>query len=282
MSTGHYVLNRFFTQSIFNNLLENRLDPSYCSAVRKWIEEPELKNNQELISEIYRLMGRNYRNEYYYKNTILNKLLLGRHSLATTTALAEVPIAKSKADFILINGRAVVYEIKTELDSFERLESQIADYFKAFEYVCVVTCESYYHSIEKKLKGTPVGICLLTKKNTLSAKKEPTADRTKLDLTAMFKILRKKEYETIIKANYGELPQVTQFNYFSACHKLFVQMGTERAYEAFLIELKKRNKIGAVEYSTVPYELKYLTYFSGLRKQNYPKLSAFLNSKFGG
>ncbi|MBU5889902.1 sce7726 family protein, partial [Vibrio cholerae O1] len=77
------------------------------------------------------------RNEYFYKNTLLNKLLLGKHSLNTTTAITEIPINKSKADFILINGKAVVYEIKTGLDSFERLESQIEDYFKAFVNVYV-------------------------------------------------------------------------------------------------------------------------------------------------
>ncbi len=53
-----------------------------------------------------------YRNEYFYKNTILNKLLLGRHSINTTTALSEMPIGKSIADFILLNGKGVVDEIK--------------------------------------------------------------------------------------------------------------------------------------------------------------------------
>lgn len=282
MSAGNNILNRLFTQSILNRLLENQLEPTYYAVVQKYTEAPESKCNHELISDIYNLMGKTYRNEYYYKNTILNKLLLGRHSPTTTTALAEVPVAKSKADFILINGKAIVYEIKTELDSFERLENQIIDYYKAFDHVCVVTCESNHRSIEKRLKDSPVGICLLTKRNTLSIKKEPITDRTKLDLTVMFKILRKKEYETIIESHYGELPQVSQFNYFSACHNLFMEMSPERAYESFLKELKMRNKIGAIEYSTVPYELKYLTYFSGLQKQNYLKLNAFLNSRFGG
>ena len=209
-------------------------------------------------------------------------MLLGIHSPKTTIALTEVPIAGSKADFILINGKAVVYEIKTELDSFERLENQIFDYYKAFEHVCVVTCESNYRSIEKRLKDSPVGICLLTKRNTLCTRKEPIADRTNLDLTVMFKILRKKEYESVLKSYYGELPRVTQFNYFSACMNMFAEMGSERAYESFLMELKKRNKIGATEYATVPYELKYLSYFAAERKNYYPKLNAFLHSKFGG
>ncbi|WP_245780719.1 sce7726 family protein [Gracilibacillus orientalis] len=82
-------------------------------------------------------------------------------------------MSKSKADFILINGKAVVYEIKTELDTFERLNSQINDYFRAFDHVCVVTSESQYKKAEKKLKDSKVGICVLTKRNTIRTRKEP-------------------------------------------------------------------------------------------------------------
>ena len=47
-------------------------------------------------------MKNNYRNEYFIRILLLNKLLLGVHSVNTTTALTEVAIAKSKADFVLI------------------------------------------------------------------------------------------------------------------------------------------------------------------------------------
>ena len=53
--------------------------------------------------------------------------MLGIHSLNTTSAIVELPIVDSIADFILFNGKAVVYEIKTELDSLERLEGQFSE-----------------------------------------------------------------------------------------------------------------------------------------------------------
>ena len=70
--------------------------------------DPDGKTNGEIISRIYHYMGESYRNEYFYKNTLLNKLLLGVHKPTTTSALTEVPVGRSKADFILINGKAVV------------------------------------------------------------------------------------------------------------------------------------------------------------------------------
>ena len=89
--------------------------------------------------------------------------------------MTQIPIGKSKADFILINGKAVVYEIKTELDTFGRLRRQLDDYFKAFNHVCVVTSEDKYDNALKILRNTPVGIYVLTKQNTISEKmrKEP-------------------------------------------------------------------------------------------------------------
>jgi len=57
------------------------------------------------------------------------------------------------------------------------------------------------------------------KKNTLSMKKEPIEDVTKLDLVMMFKILRKNEYEAIITDCYGEIPQVTQFKHYRVCFR---------------------------------------------------------------
>ena len=48
-----------------------------------------------------------------------------------------------------LNGKAVVYEIKTELDNLERLESQISDYYKAFDHVAVVTCIENVENVKK-------------------------------------------------------------------------------------------------------------------------------------
>ncbi len=277
-----FILNSFFTQNTLKNLLERQFEKTYSTSVRRFLKNPEIKTNQELINEIYSVMKKEYRNEYFYKNTILNKLLLGRHSPNTTTALTEVPIAKSKADFILINGRAIVYEIKTELDNFDRLEGQLRDYYKAFSRVCVVTCESNYNYILEKLHDTPVGICLLTNRNTLSTKKETLEDSSNLDVQMMFKILRKSEYESIIKDYYGQLPQVSQFKYYKACRQLFCDLEVNTAYRYLLRELKKRNKIDSVRYKNVPYELKFLVYFSGFRQTDYSQLERFLRNKFGG
>ncbi|WP_308779542.1 sce7726 family protein [uncultured Clostridium sp.] len=277
------VLNRIFTQNTFKELIEVGDENYYCTVVKRYLNNIESKENGCLISEIYTLMRKKYRNEYFYKNTLLNKLLLGVHSLNTATALTEVPICNSKADFILINGKAVLYEIKTELDTFDRLEGQINDYYKAFNNVCVVTCESNYKRINSILENTNVGICILTNRNTISTRKNPIEYNSKLNHETMFKVLRKKEFENILLKYYGELPETTQFKYYSACFEKFKGIEIKEVHKYMINELKKRNKIDVEEYNKyVPNELKFIAYFGNYKKDDYRKLNYFLNKKFRG
>ena len=282
-TNNNVALNHIFTQNTLKQLISEHSDTKpLITVIKRYINDPYTKDYKEFFSEIYKHLGKNYRNEYFYKNTLLNKLLLGVHKPTTTTALSEIPISRSKADFVLINGKAVVYEIKTELDSFDRLENQLIDYYKAFNHVCVLTCESNKKLIENKLVNTPVGIYLLTKKNKISRIKEPVEDNSALNSCEIFKVLNKEEYESILLQYYGCLPDVTPVKYFSECKKIFSKINMDISYPLYLNELKKRNRIEIEEYKYVPYELKSLIYFSKYRKSDYEQLGKFLIQKFGG
>jgi len=254
------------------------------SVVKRYIYDPTNKTNVEIVSEIYNVLKKSYRNEYYYKNTLLNKLLIGIHSINTTTALTEVSIAKSKADFVMINGKAVVYEIKTELDNFDRLENQINDYYKSFNHVAVVTCNESLESLERKIEliAKPVGIYILQRNGKIKTVKSPEAYNECINAEVMFRILRKYEYEEILKKRFGRLPEVTQFRYYKECKNLFLKLSVEDAYDEFIRQLKKRNYILKEEFKKIPYELKFLAYFMELKEQDYVQLAMFLNKRFGG
>lgn len=277
-------LNRIFTRSMLRHFINGKADNVYSSVIRRYTSDAGQKNNRELISEIYCELKYAYRNEYFYKNTLLNKLLLGVHSVNTTTALTEMAIAKSKADFILINGKAIVYEIKTELDNLERLSSQIEDYYKAFDHVAVVTYEKNLSQLQKVLESIdkPVGIYILRRNGKLGTILKPQRYTSDLDREVIFKLLRKSEYEEIIAQRYGYLPEVTQFRYYSACKKMFLQIPVEESYLLVLRILKKRMQIEKEEFAKIPYELKFLAYFMELTYDDYQKLGVFLECQYGG
>lgn len=284
MKENNFILNRLFTQDVFIDMIDSNANSTYGTVIQRFVNAPEDKDNGTLISEVYRFMSKSYRNEYFYQNTLLNKLLLGKHSINTTTALTQIPIGKSKADFILINGKAVVYEIKTELDTLERLDTQIRDYYKAFNHICVVTSDSQYDRIARILENTSVGIYVLTPQNTISSKlrKEPQEDNSYLDYTAIFKVLHKREYETILQQYFGNLPVATQAFYYGECLKQFSRIPILKAYEMALRQLKLRNRIRISEYKNIPYELKSLVYFSSPSTSEWHAINGFLNQKYGG
>lgn len=277
-------LNKIFTRNTLRHFIEGKKDNIYSSVVRRYTSNASQKNNRELISEIYCELKNNYRNEYFYKNTLLNKLLLGVHSVNTTTALTEIAIAKSKADFVLINGKAVVYEIKTELDNLERLNTQIDDYYKAFDHVAVVTYEKNLKQLKKVLENIdkPVGIYVLRKNGKLGTIRKPQRYIGDLDKEIIFKLLRKSEYEFIIAQQYGYLPKVTQFKYYTTCKKMFLQIPIEESYLQVLRILKKRMRLEKEEFVKIPYELKFLVYFMELSCDDYQKLEIFLEHQYGG
>ena len=69
------VLNRFFTQYIFKELIDMNMNSVYKTIINDYVKDSDKKNNSEIIKDIYSYMLKYYRNEYIYQNTIINKLL---------------------------------------------------------------------------------------------------------------------------------------------------------------------------------------------------------------
>ena len=275
MAENARAINRIFTRKVIGDLIRNGSSKEFDAVVRQYINYPESKTHGEIIKEIYAFLGKEQRNEYYYINTLLNKLLLGIHSVNTTTALSQVRIGRHIADFVLINEEGQVYEIKSDLDNFDRLYDQLTDYFKAFSKVSVFASEHEYNQIKRILEtfgnmGKAVGIYILTKNNTVFSPKyerEPKSFDEYLDYSYIFKLLRKSEYTRVLLQQSGELPQVAPVFYFKECLYRFQQMPIKVAQTLTIAELKKRNKIYRDTFVNIQSELKSTIYFSGLSKK---------------
>lgn len=285
MSDNSRVINRVFTRTVMDDLIKNGHSEIFDVVVQRYVDDPEGKNHGELISEIYSHLGNSYRNEYYYMNTLLNKLLVGIHSVNTTTALSQIRVAGHIADFVMINGEGQVYEIKSDLDNFERLNDQLFDYYKAFSKVSVLASDHERERVEKVLDklgdmGNSVGIYVLSEKNKIFSKtsgRQPKQYDENLDYKCIFALLRKKEYENIILQYYHELPQVAPVFFYKACLEMFKEIPILDAQKLAFQELKKRNTITKIVFDDIPSELKAAIYFSGLYKKT-PELISMLNT----
>lgn len=276
-------IGNFFSPIVLSSF-ENYNNSSYFSEV---CQNSELLKNIDLsislddfFDTIFRFLLKNYRNEYIYKNIIANKILLGKHSLKTSQILTEFRIGKNKADIIILNGTTTVYEIKSEYDSFSRLNKQINSYSKAFEFVNIITSPS---QIEKAFHKLPenIGILSFTNRNTISTIRKPKSNLGGIDLSMLFDSLRKEEYLQIVITHYGYIPNVPNTKIFSTCKKLYCDIPLEKAVKLTNEVLKKRNYSDFViqHINEIPYSLVVYVLSLGNNKKRVEKMINVLKRK---
>jgi len=285
------AINRVFTRSVITDLIQKGSNEVYDYVVQRYVNDPDNKTHGEIISEIYTHLGREKRNEYYYMNTLLNKLLVGIHNVNTTTALSKVRIGRSIADIVMINGDGKVYvmEIKSELDNFDRLYHQVSNYFTAFSKVSVLSSIHELEKVEQLLSdfgeiGDAVGIYVLSDHDTIFNKaksREPKQYTDLLDYSCIFKLMRKHEYENLLLQYYKEIPKTPPAFYFKACLEMFKNIPISTAQDMVFNQLKKRNRIEKSEFENVQNELKSIVYFSELSIM-IPTLEQFLQKRYKG
>ncbi len=273
--------------SLFNSSLHNEMKKGkkYLNKIDKVLNDSfgKLEPHSDmtimnLMDELYDMLKRDYRCEYVYKNAIIHKLLLGKYSLNTTMYLNELSVDNSKADLVFLNGTSTVYEIKTELDSLERLERQICSYSKAFEYIYIVTDEK---NIEKILEIVPeyVGVKVLSKRYTLKLIREAKSNKKNIDKNVIFNFLRKGEYTQLINDVYGYIPNVPNYKMYGECKRLFNDIELDLAHELVINKIKKRSlldeQVNIVR--KVPNSLKLFVLYKQLNRKECLNLDAALN-----
>ncbi len=242
-------LSRFFSSGILNELLKKGYSAFFKEMIQVSGLDKTIDDNitlREFLQIVYNHLCINYRSEYIYKNAIANKILLGQHSLKTTFMLTEFRVADCKADVVLINGTSNVYEIKSELDSMERLQKQIDAYEKVFDKIHVITSPSQIEKVERNLP-LHVGILSLTKRNSISTIRDAQSMKHAVVPEVIFDSLRKPEYTAIIEELYGAVPTVPNTQMYRACRDMFGKLSSKDAHDSMVRNLKKRGDCKLLE-----------------------------------
>ncbi|HAS8570025.1 TPA: hypothetical protein I7778_20065 [Vibrio vulnificus] len=220
------------------------------------LEQSSIKTVRDLYESVYQQLSRSYRYEYFYKNTIVNKQLLGRHSPRTTVMLSEFRVGRNIADCVMLNGVSTCYEIKTEYDSLDRLSEQLNSYSSLFDKVYVV-CDKKH--LAKVLDVTPieVGVILLTHKSTLSTKRKATdLSQQSVDKDLLIKSLRMEEYKRLVELIQGDVPKVSNIKMFSECSKIISETPSSILRKSFRTVLKHFRRNDADFLNSLPNSLK--------------------------
>jgi len=276
---------KVFSPSNFKKILLDGDCSVICRKIEKYYKTiPKMNNVRnygDIIDSLYNAMLLTYKNEYVYKNTIINKLLLGKHSTNTTTALNEFRVGKSKADLIFINGEIILYEIKSEYDNPDRLESQIKEYQKAVDQIFIVISQKYTNYYLTNNIPHAIGIIELTNRNTLRVKRAATKNYKYLSHDVLFKLLRKEEYLSLITKCYGFVPVVPNTQIYRECLKLSKLLDVLEFQKLVFNKLKDRKLRDAIDFNSnrTPYALKHICYFSDPNQKEYQNLYSFLNKE---
>ena len=160
-----------------------------------------------------------YPNETTIKANFIDQVLISQNP--STVSIFELPIGSSRVDICKINGHSAAYEIKTDLDTFSRLEGQLHDYFDVFESVYVITSDSRWSDLPDYVPDE-CGIYSYRKRNDGSycfcARRRATRSKAfdsekqlyvmpKTAITSAFDVsagkLSKNELIHLVLANYG-------------------------------------------------------------------------------
>lgn len=189
----------------------------------------------------YRLLFEHYRCEYVYKNTIATKIFLSRHSLQGSLMTDEIRTVRSRGDVAILNGTSTVYEIKSQYDSFERLNGQLGDYRKIFDRIYLVTTERKAASALELLEPT-IGVIALRNDGALSAIRESQSNKHQADPAAVFDCMRQVEYCRAITQAFGYVPQAPNSQLYRYAKEMFCSLSPSAAHDLMVDQIKRRGK----------------------------------------
>lgn len=272
-------LSQIFTPANFNQLIREDNFLTTNKRINRHVSISKSSTTYKaVLKSLYEELQNDYCNEYFFKNNLFNKFFLEQYSLKTTSVFNEFKIGGSIADFVLLNGTARVFEIKTNLDGIDKLKKQISDYQKFADLVYVVTSSKYIDKILMDYSNSNIGIIEFTSRNSLKEHKEAESDSELFDAATIFKSLRKSEYIDIIKTYFGFIPDVPNTKIFRECLDLIKSIEVVEFQKLAIKKLKMR-KIKCPELlasKRTPYELKQICYTLDFSQAEYKTLHKFL------
>jgi hypothetical protein len=195
MNIDYKVLSKVFNSNVLAKIAIN--DFCFLKNISQQYSDLLLPNTLTGIYEkIYEILLDKYRNEYIFKNLIFEKLLLEKHTLDTATMLSEFRVGTNKADCVILNGKSVCYEVKTDFDTLIRLPEQLNSYSQVFDEVYVVSTLKHLKNVERICPDN-IGIMILDEHLNFEFVKDAIQRKTQINLKLYMQSLRREEYLSI-------------------------------------------------------------------------------------
>lgn len=232
----------------------------------------------DVLETAFRVLTREYPIEYVYKNCVSQRLLFGTYSPNTAALYVEFPVLEARADLLLVNGNATVYEIKTRFDDEYRLEGQLDQYYRAFTRVVVVVDPDEGERYVRMLP-THVGVSVLTRRFSLSVLRAPLDCRASLASEHIFGLLRQNEYRQVV----GALGPIDPADEYQASLARFRCLDPVKAHSLLIGKLRARQRttgIAALS-ASLPNSLQVAPFAYRWRKSDWQQLIQRMEQAIG-
>ena len=213
------------------------------------------------------------RDEYVYRAAISHKILMGTHSLRTASMLNEFRAGSCKADLVILNGTATVYEIKSERDSLARLANQVDNYKRVFAKVNVIASEDHVDGVLSTVPDD-VGVMCLSKRYRISTVREAVDCPARICPVTVFESLRMAEAAAILKAMGVAVPQLPNTQRHAALRDLFAILDPAALHVEMVRTLKRTRDLAPLGdlVDLLPESLQAAALSVSVRRSDHPRL----------
>ena len=276
-------ISRLFSSSVIREMARKGRSPIFARLVSESGLVDSLAASQSvhaIFDTAFALLQKEgNRDEYIYKAALTRKILLGTHSLRSASMLTEFRVGRCKADLVILNGTATVYEVKSERDSLSRLEQQIIAYSKVFAQIYVVAGENH---IDEVMRSVPkdVGVMRLNSRFQISRVRKAAGSPELTSPAAIFDSIRTVETRMILESCGVLVPAVPNTELSRVLRSLFVKLSPRSAHEGMVRVLKTtRNLLPLSDLvSKLPHSLRTAALSVPLRKLDHMRLVSAVNT----
>lgn len=271
------ALTRLFSATVFREMAKR----GRSGLFRRLIEQTDLiaradprvtvGDTFDSAFDILKVAG--HRDEYIYRAAISHKVLMGTHSLRTASMLNEFRAGSCKADLVILNGTATVYEIKSERDSLARLANQVENYKRVFAKVNVIASEGHVEGVVATVPDD-VGVMCLSKRYRITTLREAIECPARICPVTVFESLRTAEAAAILRAMGVTVPQVPNTQRHAAMRDLFAALDPAVLHVEMVRTLKRTRDLAPLGdlVDRLPESLQAAALSVSLRRADHPRL----------
>jgi hypothetical protein len=234
----------------------------------------------DLFDSAFALLKRKgYRDEYIYRAALTHNILFGKHSLKTASILNEFRVGDCKADLVILNGTATVYEIKSERDSLSRLQRQIAAYRTVFAKVYVIAADEHVDAVVAAVPPS-IGVLRLDHRQYIATIREAEDHTASTSPAAIFDAIRTTEARMILESHGMKTLTVPNTLLSATLRQLFVELDPLAAHEGMVRVLKKTRNLLPLSnlVAQLPPSLQAAALSVPIRKLDHARLVAAVNT----